>query len=185
SRYDEFAERAVAAMSAMKLGPGVEASTELGPLVSEEQLRTVEGYVRAGEAEGAKLLVGGERPTEGGLGDGWFFRPTLFGGVGDGMKIAQEEIFGPVLSMLAYDDVSELPGRANGTQYGLGASIWTRDVARAHRLAAQMRAGTVWVNMANPVDPAIPWGGFGASGWGREMGRYALDAYTETKSVWV
>jgi len=184
-RYDEFAERAVASMSGMKLGPGMDASAQLGPLVSEEQLNTVARYVESGQAEGAQLLIGGERATEGDLSDGWFYKPTLFGGVADGMKIAREEIFGPVLSLLPYDDPSELIGRANGTQYGLAASIWTRDVARAHKLAAAMRAGTVYVNMANPVDPAIPWGGFGASGWGREMGRYALDSYTETKSVWV
>jgi aldehyde dehydrogenase (NAD+)/betaine-aldehyde dehydrogenase len=183
-RVDEFTAKLAGAAGLIRLAPGLDPGSQLGPLVSEEHLNRVDGYVRTGVAEGAQLVAGGER-ADGDLADGYFYRPTVFTGVRDEMVIAREEIFGPVLCVLAYDGVDDLAERANATEYGLAAAIWTRDLATAHRTAAAVRAGAVFVNMPPLPDPAAPWGGFKASGVGREMGPAAIDAYTEVKGVWI
>jgi acyl-CoA reductase-like NAD-dependent aldehyde dehydrogenase len=171
ARADEFVEKAAAQAAA----------ASIGPLISEEHLSTVDGFVRQGVADGAELVTGGRRVP----GDGYFYEPTVFTGVRDEMSLARDEIFGPVIPILTYDDPDELVGRANDTEYGLAASVWTKDLVTAHRLAAAIKAGAVFVNMLHVPDAAAPWGGFKASGIGREMGRYALDAYTEIKGVFV
>ena len=182
-RADDFAQKIASIASGMHLGNGLEPTTQLGPLVSEEQLQRVDHYVRAGTAEGATLVTGGSR-ANGELARGFFYQPTVFTNVEDSMTIAREEIFGPVLSVIAYDDPAELAGRANDTDYGLAAVIWSRDIGTANRLAHEIKAGTVWINLPPFLDAAAPWGGMKASGVGREMGWEAILAYTDTKSIW-
>lgn len=184
SRAEEFTEKLAAAVSALRLGPGLAADTQLGPLVTGEHLARVDALVKEGVGEGAELVTGGLR-ADGDLAAGNFYRPTVFAGVRDDMTIARQEVFGPVLPVLTYEDEDELAARANDTRYGLAAAVWTSDLATAHRLAGDVRAGAVFVNMPPIPDPAAPWGGFGASGWGREMGSAALDVFTETKGVWM
>ncbi|WP_010676364.1 aldehyde dehydrogenase family protein [Bacillus timonensis] len=165
----------------IKQGAGLHSDTEIGPLVSIEQQNRVLGYIEKGLNEGAELVVGGQKPFE----EGYFVSPTIFANVKDEMTIAKEEIFGPVISAMPYDDLDELIARANNSEYGLAAGVWTQDVAKAHYIANNLRAGTVWVNCYNAFDAASPFGGYKQSGIGREMGSYALNNYTEVKSVWI
>jgi aldehyde dehydrogenase (NAD+)/betaine-aldehyde dehydrogenase len=156
----------------------------MGPLVGEEHLARVDGFVRSGISEGATVLTGGHR-GEGDLAAGSFYLPTVFADAHDDMRIAREEIFGPVLTVMPFDDLDEVAARVNDSEYGLAAAVWTRDLALAHRLADRIEAGCVRVNIVGSMDPAVPWGGMKASGWGREMGAEAIDDYTEVKSIWI
>ncbi|MFS8640333.1 MAG: aldehyde dehydrogenase family protein [Symbiobacteriaceae bacterium] len=174
----EIAERA----AELRQGPGVHPMTQMGPLISRAHMERVLGYIERGRAEGAELVTGGEPNRE--AGPGFFVRPTVFVGT-DTMTIAREEIFGPVLTVLPFEDLDEVVRRANDTPYGLAAGIWTRDIAKAIKVAHRLKAGTVWINGYNLLDATSPWGGFKQSGIGREMGSYALEHYTEVKSVWV
>ncbi|WP_279581377.1 aldehyde dehydrogenase family protein [Fodinicola feengrottensis] len=182
-RADEFASKVAAIAGSMKLGSGLDETSQLGPLVSLEQLEQVDRYVQIGRSEGADLLTGGSR-ADGDLANGFFYRPTVFGNVTQNMRIAREEIFGPVLAVLPYDDADDLASRANDTDYGLAAYIWSRDIGTANRLAHQVKAGTVWINMPPLLDAGAAWGGMKASGMGREMGWAAIEDFTEVKSIW-
>jgi phenylacetaldehyde dehydrogenase len=177
--YDAVLEGVSAIAAKMRIGPGLEKGTQLGPLVSERQLQRVSGYVQAGLDEGATLVAGGARHGT----RGWFHQPTILTRVGPSARVAQEEIFGPVLVATPFDDVDEIAAVANNTAYGLSASIWSNDLKRVHRLIPRIKAGTVWVNCHGLLDNALPFGGYKQSGIGREMGRAMIDLYTETKSV--
>src|SRR5262245_55207271 len=185
SIHGEFVQELAKRADAVVLGDPREKTTRMGPVISSNQMDTVLGYIAAGQKEGARLAAGGRRAEEVNGGKGYFVRPTIFDSVTPAMKIAREEIFGPVLAVLPFDDSDDAIAKANGTLYGLAAGIWTRDVARAHRIAGAIRAGTVWVNTYNLYDPALPFGGFKESGFGRDLGMDAIEGYLETKSVWI
>jgi len=184
SRYDEFVNRLAARAKKMRVGDPLDPSTEMGAQISSNQVNTILGYIRSGQEQGAKLVAGGEPDKEGAKARGNFVKPTVFADVKPEMKIAQEEIFGPVLSCIRADDEESLVKIANGTSYGLAAAIWTRDVARAHTLAKKIQAGVVWINCFNEFDDVAPFGGYKQSGWGRDLSRHALENYTQLKTVW-
>src|ERR1700689_4697058 len=177
--YDQFVEQSTARAKKRTVGDPFDPKTEQGPQVDQSQFDKVMGYIDSGKSEGANLVCGGER-----VGDrGYFIEPTVFSDVQDDMKIAKEEIFGPVMSIIPFKSVDEVVERANRTEYGLAAAVWTRDIKKAHSIADNVRAGTVWVNCYNVLDPRSPFGGFKQSGIGRELGEYGLQQYTEVKTV--
>jgi phenylacetaldehyde dehydrogenase len=179
SIFDKVVDGVSELAKKINIGPGWESSTDMGPLVSQEQLNRVCSYLESGVSEGAKAVVGGERHGD----KGYFVKPTVLVNTNEKMKVVREEIFGPVVTAIPFSDPSDVITKANNTVYGLAAGIWTRDVSKAHRLAAQLRTGTVWINCYNVFDAAMPFGGYKQSGWGREMGRDVLELYTEVKSV--
>ncbi|MGA8366103.1 MAG: aldehyde dehydrogenase family protein, partial [Candidatus Acidiferrales bacterium] len=179
--YDEFVAKSVARAKTRKVGDPFAKDTEQGPQVDSDQFKKVMSYIESGKSDRAKLVAGGNR-----VGDkGYFIEPTVFADVQDNMKIAQEEIFGPVMSILRFKTLDEVVDRANKSLYGLAAAVWTRDISKAHAVANSVRAGTVWINCFDVFDAAAPFGGYKQSGIGRELGEYALQNYTEVKTVTV
>lgn len=177
--YDQVVESMAGAAEHMKLGPGLNPDTQMGPLVSKEQQDRVTGYINAGKSEGAEVICGGGAPDM----DGYFVKPTVLGNTRPDMKVVREEIFGPVVCAASFDELDEVIEQANNTNYGLAASVWSNDQKAVHRVVSRLKAGTVWVNCHNLIDPAVPFGGYKQSGMGREMAKMVIDMYTENKSV--
>jgi phenylacetaldehyde dehydrogenase len=177
--FDRVVEGVADQARKINVGSGLDPQTQMGPLVSQEQLSRVCGYLEAGFTEGAQAVVGGHRKGD----KGYFVEPTVLVNTREDMKVVQEEIFGPVVTAMPFDDPEEILPRANDSEYGLAAAVWTRDISKAHRTAEQLRAGTVWINCYNIFDAALPFGGYKQSGWGREMGHDALSLYTQTKAI--
>jgi phenylacetaldehyde dehydrogenase len=179
SQFDQVVEGVAEHARQIKLGPGMHPESGMGPMVSQIQQDRVCSYLESGFREGAKAVVGGKR----GESDGYFVEPTVLIDTRPEMKVIQEEIFGPVVAAVAFDDVEELIAAANDSIYGLAAAVWTGDISKGHRIAKKLRAGTVWLNCYNIFDASLPFGGYKQSGWGREMGHEAIDLYTQTKAV--
>src|SRR5215813_3005177 len=177
--FDKVVDGVVQHASKINIGSGFEPETDMGPLVSQEQLNRVCNYLESGLSEGAKAVIGGSRHGE----KGYFVKPTVLVNTNENMKVVQEEIFGPVVTAIPFRDTNELVKKANNTSYGLAAGVWTRDIQKANRIASELRAGTVWINCYNIFDAALPFGGYKQSGWGREMGHEVLEQYTEVKAV--
>jgi len=183
SIYDDFIERLTQFASSLRVGDGIDPKTQIGPVVSAEQLDRVSSYLDIGRAEGATVAVGGGRLSGDGLDKGFFVAPTVLVGVHNDMRIAQEEIFGPVIAAIPFETPAEAASIANASPFGLGGGVWTRDVATAHRMAKAIRSGTIWVNCYGLLDPVIPFGGYKMSGYGRESGIQHIDDYLQVKSV--
>ena len=181
SIHEEFVEKLSNKAANMCVGDPEDVGTQMGAQVSKEQFDKILGYIDTGKQEGAKLVTGGERCGE----RGYFIKPTVFDAVNNNMKIAREEIFGPVVSVISFNEISEVVKQGNMSIYGLAAAVWTRDINKAHRLARDLKAGTIWINTYNAFDAASPFGGFKQSGFGRELGVHALELYTQVKSVWI
>jgi acyl-CoA reductase-like NAD-dependent aldehyde dehydrogenase len=179
--YDQFTESLSKMAQTLTLGNPLDPNTKMGPLVSKEQHDRVKGYLKSGKEEGAKAMTGGEAGKQE---SGYFIQPTVFSGVNNQMKIAREEIFGPVASAIKFKDENDVVVQGNDTDYGLAAAIWTKDINRALTIARKLKAGTVWINTYGQIDPMSPFGGYKQSGFGRELGRYAIDLYTQIKSVY-
>jgi acyl-CoA reductase-like NAD-dependent aldehyde dehydrogenase len=179
--YEQALEAASQSAARMKVGDPFAEDTRIGALVSEQHLKRVDEYVRLGVSEGAQVIAGGGPAKVGG---GYFYQPTVLAGVRNDMRVAQEEIFGPVLSVIPFEDESEVLALANDTQYGLAAGLWTQNVGKAHRVARAIKAGTVYINAYGILDPAAPFGGYKMSGLGRENGEEGIAMYTEVKTVW-
>jgi acyl-CoA reductase-like NAD-dependent aldehyde dehydrogenase len=185
SIHDRFVEKLVARAKAMNVGDPFDTSSEMGSQISEQQMGRILSYIEAGRHEGAVVRCGGNRDTQGSKAKGLFVQPTVFTDVTPQMKIAQEEIFGPVLAAIRFKDEDDAAQIANGTIYGLVSAVWTHDIRVAHRMARRIKAGSVWINTYNGFDSASPFGGYKQSGFGRDLGAYALEQYTNIKSVWV
>lgn len=183
--YDEFVERVAAYATALRVGDAMDPNTQLGPLVSKEQLNRVLGYLDLGRGQGARVAAGGDRINDGVLAQGYFVRPTVFADVNDNMRIAKDEIFGPVVSAMPFTDVDEVIARGNATHFGLGSGVWTSNQNNAHRVAKGLRAGSVWINCYQMMDAAVPFGGYKMSGYGREGGTAHIEEFMNTKSVWI